>query len=117
MTRTFLLTLLASLLLALTLGSTGAEQPKAKPGRFVGLKYDDPRETGFLKAVLSSLNLAYTVTVTAGGELVEWASTNTLQEIEIENRVSQFSFITMNCKGMHPPLPSQPALKSHSCQR
>jgi hypothetical protein len=82
----------------------------------VALTFKDSRETEFLKAVLTSLGLAYAVTVTPTGERVEWASSDPIQDEEIRNRVSQYSFITTQCKGMRPPPPSRPALKSLSCE-
>jgi hypothetical protein len=116
MRRPVFVAFLVPLLLTLTAVGVRADQPKPTPKRTVGLKFENPKETEFLKAVLTSLGLAYTVTVTPTGELVEWASTDALQELEIQNRVSQYWFITTQCKGIQPPSPSRPALKSLSCE-
>jgi hypothetical protein len=83
--------------------------------RVVGLTYKEPKETEFLKAVLKSLNLHYTMTPTPDGELVEWPSTDPAQELEIQNRVSQFWFISTQCPGILPPAPLQPARARLSC--
>jgi hypothetical protein len=114
MRRSVVLAILALVLLTMT--SARAEQPKPTPGRMVALTFKDSRETEFLKAVLTSLGLAYTVTVTPTGERVEWASSDVMQDQEIQNRVSQYWFITTQCKCMQPPPPSRPALKSLSCE-
>ena len=93
-----------------------AAKPEARrPERIVGLKYKEPKETEFLKAVLRAMNLRYTITATADGELVEWASRDSAQELEIQNRVSQFWFISTQCPGISLPAPSQPARPSLSC--
>ncbi len=106
------LVLAASLLFPVS--SVAAGESK-KPDRVVGLKYKEPKETDFLKAVLKSMKLRYTVTSTPDGELVEWASKDQVQELEIQNRVSQFLFISTQCPGMSPPAPSQPARPRLSC--
>ena len=103
---------LASLLLPIGCSSGGAQR---KADRVVGLTYQDPKETQFLKAVLTSMNLQYTATRIPQGELVEWASTDLAQEQEIQNRVSQFWFISTQCHGMQPPAPTQPARPGVSC--
>ena len=114
-TRTVLLVLAALAFPLHSLDST-AEQPKPTPNRYVGLKFEDPRETELLKAALTSLGHTYTSTKTPTGELVEWASTDTAQEQEIQDRVFQYWLIITQCKGMSPPLPSQPARKPFSCE-
>ena len=81
----------------------------------VGLRYKEPKETEFLKAVLRSMKLHYSATATPEGELVEWLSRDPGQQMEIQNRVSQFSFISTQCPGMSPPAPSQPARPRLSC--
>jgi len=93
----------------------GADVTKKGPDRFVGLIFKDPRETEFLKAVLRSMSLEYTVKATPDGELVEWPSNDPAQELEIQNRVSQFWFILTRCSGMRPPSPAQPARARLSC--
>ena len=100
-----------------TNAAVGAEGTKKGPDRFVGLTFKEPKQTEFLKAVLQSMNLSYTVAATADGEFVEWASSDPAQELEIQNRVSQFWFISTQCSGMRPPLPTQPALGSLSCSK
>ena len=103
-------------LLPLQAHDVAAQKPKPTPDRYVSLKYEDPRETEFLKAVLTSLGHAYTVTNTPTGELVEWASTDTAQEQEIQSRVFQYWLTITQCKGTKPPLPSQPARNAFSCE-
>lgn len=93
----------------------GPDVTKRGPDRFVGLVFKDPRETEFLKAVLQSMNLEYIVKATPDGELVEWPSNNPAQDIEIQNRVSQFWFILTQCSGMRPPSAAQPARANLSC--
>jgi hypothetical protein len=66
--------------------AVGAERAKGGGERIVGLKYHEPKQAEFLKAVLKSMNLRYTVTSTPEGELVEWVSTDATQECEIQNR-------------------------------
>jgi len=115
-----LLIALATLgLLMLTVTSTGVSAERSKDGadRVVGLRFNETKQTEFLKAVLKSMKLQYTVMATPEGELVEWASRDTAQELEIQNRVSQFWFISTQCSGMRPPLPAQPALASLSCSK
>jgi len=114
MRRAVLLGILVPVLLTVT--NARPEQPKPTPSRMVALTLKDSRETEFLKAVLTSLGLAYTVAVTPTGERVEWASSDAVQDQEIQNRMSQYWFITTQCKGMQPPPPSRPALKSLSCE-
>jgi hypothetical protein len=114
-TRT-LLFVVVGFLLPLPAHDAVAEKPKSTADRYVGLKFEDPRETEFLKAVLTSLGHAYAVTMTPTGELVEWASTDTTQEQEIQSRVSQYWLTITQCKGTKPPLPSQPARKYFSCE-
>ena len=108
---------LAPLMLTVTSASLSAERAKGGADRVVGLQFNEPKQTEFLKAVLKSMKLQYTVMATPEGELVEWASTDTAQEYEIQNRVSQFWFISTQCSGMRPPLPTQPALASLSCSK
>ena len=114
-TRTLLL-MAVGFLLPLQAHDVAAQKPKPTPDRYVGLKYEDPRETEFLKAVLTSLGHAYSVTRTPTGELVEWASTDAAQEQEIQSRVFQYWLTITQCKGTKPPLPSQPARKAFSCE-
>jgi len=95
--------------------AVGAERAKGGGERIVGLKYNEPKQTEFLKAVLKSMNLRYTVTSTPQGELVEWVSADATQESEIQNRVSQFWFISTQCSGVQPPVPTQPARAQLSC--
>jgi len=97
--------------------AAGAQQAKKDPTRFVGLVFDEPKEIEFLKAVLGAMNLRYTVTARPDGQLVEWASDDPAQELEIQNRVSQFSFISKHCSGMPLPLPSQPARDNLMCEK
>ena len=106
---------LAPLALAVADAAVSAERSKGSADRVVGLRFKEPKQTEFLKAVLKSMNLSYTVTVTPEGELVEWGSTDPAQELEIQNRVSQFWFIATQCSGTRPPLPSQPARANLSC--
>ena len=106
---------LAAFMLLNATVARSAEQSGRRADRIVGLRFGEPKQTDFLKTVLKSLNLRYTVTATPEGELVEWASTDVAQEQEIQNRVSQFWFISTQCTGMQPPLPSQPALPTLSC--
>jgi hypothetical protein len=110
LTAAFVLASLVLLVPGVVTGDDGR-----KPERVVGLKYKEPKDTEFLKAVLTSMNVQYTVTDTPDGELVEWASTDPAQELEIQNRVSQFWFISTQCPGMPPPAPSQPARARLSC--
>jgi hypothetical protein len=120
MTRpTPLIIALVALAMVMPLGAKvtfGAERKKG-PDRFVGLTFKEPKQTEFLKAVLQSMNLNYTATATADGELVEWASNDPAQDREIQNRVSQFWFISTQCDGMRPPPPSQPSRATLSCQK
>ena len=113
--RFIALSALVPLLLAIPTAAVGADQSKPRADRVVGLRFSEPKQTDFLKAVLKSMNLVYTVTATPEGELVEWSSTDTAQEQEIQNRVSQFWFISTQCSGMQAPLPTQPARASLSC--
>jgi hypothetical protein len=115
----FIIALAASALLMYTIAtaSVGAEQSERGADRVAGLRFNDPKQTEFLKAVLKSMNLHYAVTATPEGEMVEWASLSTAQELEIQNRVSQYWFISTQCGGMQPPLPTQPALPSLSCSK
>ena len=106
---------LGVLMLTIANGAASADQPKNSANRVVGLKFNEPKRTEFLKAVLKSMNLSYTVTATSQGELVEWASIDAAQEHEIQNRVSQFWFISTQCNGVQPPSPTQPARASPSC--
>jgi len=106
---------LGSLMLTVTSAGVSAERSKGGADRVVGLRFNKPKQTEFLKAVLKSMNLHYTVTATPEGELVEWASTDTAQELEIQNRVSQFWFISTQCSGIRPPSPTQPAVAKLSC--
>jgi len=108
---------LGPLMLTVTSDGVSAEQSKGGADRVVGLRFNEPKQTQFLKAVLQSMNLHYTVTATPEGELVEWASIDTAQELEIQNRVSQFWFISTQCNGMRAPSPTQPALARLSCQK
>jgi len=93
--------------------AAGAEQRTSE--RVVGLKYKERATTEFLKAVLKAMNLRYTVTSTADGELVEWPSTDPAQLEEIQDRVSQFWFISTQCPGMPLPSPSELARARRSC--
>jgi hypothetical protein len=97
--------------------AAGTEQTKKGPNRFVGLIFKEPKQTEFLKAVLESMKLSYTVTARADGRLVEWASDDPAKDLEIQNRVSQFWFISTQCSGMRLPLPTQPARDSLICQK
>ena len=106
---------LSALMVMVANGAVSAERSKSGADRIVGLRFPDPKETDFLKAVLKAMNLSYTVTATPQGELVEWTPTDAAQELEIRNRVSQFWFISTQCKGMQAPLPAQPARASLSC--
>src|SRR6266851_4780501 len=100
-----------------TKATAGAEQTKKGPNRFVGLIFKEPKRTAFLKAVLESMKLSYTVTARPDGQLVEWASDGPAQDLEIQNRVSQFWFISTQCSGMPLPSPTQPARDSLICQK
>jgi len=104
-------------MLTISIVGVSAEQAKGGAHRVVGLEFKEPKQTEFLKAVLRSMNLHYAVTATPEGQLVEWASTDTAQELEIQNRVSQFWFVSTQCSGMRPPLPTQTALASLSCSK
>ena len=106
---------LGALMVMVVNGAVSAERSKDNANRVVGLRFNEPKQTEFLKAVLKSMNLSYTVTATPQGELVEWASTDPAQELEIQNRVSQFWFISTQCSGVQPPSPTQPARASLSC--
>ena len=114
---TITLAALAALMLINANAALSAEPLGRRANRVVGLSFNEPKQTEFLKGVLKSLDLRYTATVTPEGELVEWASTDVAQEQEIQNRVSQFWFILTQCSGMRPPLPSQPARATLSCSK
>jgi hypothetical protein len=118
--RTRLIIALAALTMLIGIGPNtvpAAEQTRQGANRFVGLTFNEPEQTEFLKAVLQSMNLSYTATAKPHGELVEWSSNDPAQELEIQNRVSQFWFISTQCSGMRPPLPNQPARTSLSCRQ
>lgn len=113
--------LIALLLAFATLLASGGcsrsseEQLSTSASRLVALKYSDPKQTEFLKTVLTSMNLTYTVETTPEGDRVQWASTDLAQEQEIQNRVSQYWFIATQCKGMQLPPPDKPAVSDLSC--
>src|SRR5688572_23398695 len=113
--RPLVAVLTVTALLLFPLSGVAAGDEGKKPGGMVGLKYKEPKEAEFLKAVLKSMKLHYTATATPDGELVEWASRDPAQQMEIQNRVSQFLFISTQCPGMSPPDPSQPARPRLSC--
>ncbi len=115
--RIFITLALAMLISNATEGAAGGEQAKRDPNRFVGLIFKEPRRTEFLKAVLESMKLSYTVNARPDGQLVEWASDDPAQDLEIQNRVSQFWFISTQCSGMRLPQPTQPARDSLICQK
>jgi len=58
---------LAPLALAVADAAVSAERSKGSADRVVGLRFKEPKQTEFLKAVLKSMNLSYTVTVTPEG--------------------------------------------------
>ena len=82
----------------------------------VGITYPDKDSSTFLKAVLFSMNITFKELTTINGQYIEWASDNESQELEIQNRVSQYIFIKEVCKNMKLPSPSSPALKELSCK-
>jgi len=90
---------------------------KPKPIRYVGLTYTDEGSSTFLKAVLNSMSLQFTEKTTPEGQHIQWQSDNDAQELEIQNRLSQYYFIKMHCKNMALPSPTQPALKDISCNQ
>lgn len=94
-----------------------AEIIKPEPIHYVGLTYPDEYSITFLKAVLNSMNLPFTEKATPEGQYIKWQSDNDAQELEIQNRVSQYYFIRMHCKNMALPSPTQPALKEISCNQ
>ncbi|MBT8348654.1 MAG: hypothetical protein KJP24_04240 [Sulfurovum sp.] len=79
------------------------------------LIFSDPDERGFLKEVLTSLKLPYKEFVNDMGVNVQWESYSREQELEIQNRVSQYAFIKKHCKGIDLPMPSQPTRDNLSC--
>ena len=109
--------MLRSIAIALSaIAAAAAAQPSVTgPDRMTGLVLHDAKEREFLKAVLQSMNLRYTVEATAGGEMVQWPSNDPALEQEIQNRVSQFWFISTQCPRMPLPSPSQPARERLSC--
>jgi hypothetical protein len=106
---------LGALMLAAANSTVSAERSKGGANRVVGLRFNEPKQIEFLKAVLKSMKLSYTVKTTSQGELVEWVSSDPEQEREIQNRVSQFWFISTQCSGLQSPSPSQPARANLSC--
>lgn len=75
----------------------------------------DPDEREFLKEVLTSLKLPYKEFVNDMGVNIQWESYSREQELEIQNRVSQYAFMKKHCKGMDLPKPSQPTRDKLSC--
>lgn len=106
---------LGTLMFVVANGGLSAERLKDGPTRVMSLRFNEPKQIEFLKAVLKSMKLSYTVKTTSQGELVEWASSDSEQEREIQNRVSQFWFFSTQCSGVQPPSPSQPARANFSC--
>lgn len=90
--------------------------PSPKHPRLVGLIYPDDDSTNFLKAVLDSMKLTYSEKSTNNGQYIEWKSDDESQVLEIQNRVSQYTFIKELCKGRELPLPSRPALSKLTCK-
>lgn len=113
--QVILVAALATLLLIANWAARGAQEPTSPASRLVVLKYGDQGQTDFLKAVLASMKLKYTAKATSDGEEVQWASSDPVQEQEIRNRVSQYWFITTQCKDMRPPPPDKPAASQPSC--
>ncbi len=85
--------------------------------KWVALVYTDNESTLFLKAVLDSMDLPYRETETTKGAKVEWQSEGQSQEMEIQNRVSQYEFLRTVCKSQSLPPPGRPALKELSCKK
>ena len=101
----------------LPLSAYSTEKMKSAPKRFVGVTYPDEGSSTFLKAVLSSMNLTFTEKTTPNGQYIEWQSDNESQELEIQERVSQYYFIKNHCKNMELPSPSKLALAEISCKQ
>jgi hypothetical protein len=101
--------------LAISVALFSAAHAEEFSQRTVGLTFPDQAQTTFLKAVLESMNLPYTAKETSSGEMVQWVSRDPRQEQESQNRVSQYRFISTQCKGMQLPSPNKPALSQLSC--
>ncbi len=93
-----------------------AHGESTNPSNLVGLIYPDKDSSTFLKAVLFSMNITFKESTKTNGQYIEWISDDKLQELEIQNRVSQYNFIKTVCKNMRLPSPSSPALKELSCK-
>ena len=85
------------------------------PNRLVAFTYPDSQSSDFLKAVLTSLNLPFTVKDTQNGQYIEWPTDNDEQVTEIQRRVSQYNFVKDICKGLPLPSPSTPSRNKISC--
>jgi hypothetical protein len=81
----------------------------------VGIAYPDEESRIFLKAVLKSMNLAYKEIETVHGNEIRWKSESKAQEEEVQNRVSQYTFIKEVCKNIELPSPSAPTRAELSC--
>ena len=103
--------------LAVSLSTPTAGQGPAKGNTAASLQLKK-EQNEFLKAVLQSMNVQYTVTASPDGvESIEYYPADIAQATEISSRASQYLFIKQECPRMALPLPSQPARASLSCTR
>ena len=106
-----------ALLMGSHVGTARGESDRGSPPRWVAVSYGEPKQTEFLKAVLRSLNLSYSVDITQEGERVTYIPPDPKVEREIQNRVSQYWFVMRVCKGLPVPSPDQPAASELSCKK
>ena len=103
--------------ITLSPASLWAAEPGAdhSSGFSAALKYPDPKLNAFLKRVLSSMNLKYTVDPGPDGEWIRWMSRSAAEEQEIRRRVSQYAFAIANCKPEQTPSPAMASRAGVTC--
>ena len=82
-----------------------------------GLMFQDEGSVIFLKKVLKSMSIKFEETIKPEGKLIEWYSSDAVQDKEISDRVNQHYFIAKHCKNRKPPLPGDQALSELSCKQ
>jgi len=99
----------ASLLSVIAACSEKPTPPPASTARTIGVMYPDPRLTEFHKRVLVSMNHSYTVQESAEGTTIVWKPKNEAEEIEVGQRVSQYSIHLKTCGEEGAPKPEAPS--------
>jgi hypothetical protein len=109
------------LLAALTANACAEQSPPSPPqATKIGTVYPDPRLTEFQKQVLTSMNYSFTIEKLPGGAGVFWSPRSKEDEMEVQQRVSQYAIHLQTCGEEGAPKPEQPSqplgvLVPHPC--